>query len=204
VEFNVEIGTGFIPANTGKGLPIGVIPVDSIFTPVRRVNHSVESVVAGQYEDMDRLILEVWTDGTITGVEAISEGADILTKQLAIFRDVARMSILEDKKNLLRKVIPSEQYDMPVEQLSLSTRTQNCLRRGGIATVGVLLERSEESLPSLPNFGQKSKEEVIRAMEEMGLIIPTGKTGGKSEPAVRQADGTESNVESDETSNSGS
>jgi DNA-directed RNA polymerase subunit alpha len=200
VEFNVDIGKGFVPAGSSRGLPIGVIPVDAIFTPVQRVNHLVEPVMMGQEGTLERLTLEVWTDGTITGVEAISHSAEMLTRQLAIFRELARTTKMEAKKASLRLAISSEQYDMPIEQLGLSTRTQNCLRRGGIGTVGELLESSDDGLPSLPNFGQKSKDEVLKALEGLGVSIPSQKTAGASK-SVRGEGGKmemETEVGSDE------
>lgn len=176
-EFNVEIGRGYVPAETGKGLPIGVIPVDAIYTPMKRVNYTVDPIVVGQEGNFERLVLEVWTDGTIGGIEAISQAAEILTRQLAMFRDLAKVSVREGKKTSLRMSVPPEQYDMPLEQMGLSTRTLNCLRRGGMSTVGELLERSQEGLPNLPNFGQKSREEVLKALEEMGIHIASGEGG---------------------------
>lgn len=200
VEFNVEIGKGYIPADSGKGLPIGVIPVDAIFTPVRRVNYSVDSVIVRQEGNPERLVLEVWTDGTISGVEAISQAADMLTKQLSMFRDLARVSVQEGKKTSLRLSIPQEQYDMPLELVGLSTRTLNCLRRGGMSTVGELLEGSQDGLPMLPNFGQKSREEVLRAMEGMGIVMPSGEGG--DEAGYRQDPEVKEGAEPDETPSS--
>jgi len=176
-EFNIEIGKGYVPAESGKGLPIGVIPVDAIFTPMKRVNYSVEPITVAQEGNMERLLLEVWTDGTISGVEAISQAADILTRQLGMFRDLVRVSAREGKKTSLRLAVLPEQYEMPLEEVGLSTRTLNCLRRGGMSTVGELLERSQEGLPNLPNFGQKSREEVLGALEAMGVHIPSGEGG---------------------------
>ncbi|MDO8472282.1 MAG: DNA-directed RNA polymerase subunit alpha [Dehalococcoidia bacterium] len=191
-EFNIEIGKGYVPAETGKGLPIGVIPVDAIFTPMKRVNYTVDPIIVGQEGNLERLVVEVWTDGTITGVEAISQAADILTRQLSMFRDLARASVREGKKTTLRMSIPPEQYDMPLEQMGLSTRTLNCLRRGGMSTVGELLERSQDGLPNLPNFGEKSREEVLQALEGKGIHIAAAEGEGDAkqesveEPAAQE------------------
>ncbi|MBI2859534.1 MAG: DNA-directed RNA polymerase subunit alpha [Chloroflexi bacterium] len=201
-EFNVEIGKGYVPADSGKGLPIGVIPVDAIYTPTKRVNYSVEQIIVAQEGNLEKLILEVWTDGTVSGVEAISQAADILTRQLAMFRDLARASVREGKKSSLRMAVLPEQYDMALEQVGLSTRTLNCLRRGGMSTVGELLERSQDGLPNLPNFGQKSREEVLRALESMGVHIPSGdgeagpenvegEVGSQAQPAVTEVEGAD-------------
>ncbi|MBI2854256.1 MAG: DNA-directed RNA polymerase subunit alpha [Chloroflexi bacterium] len=184
VEFNIEIGKGYVPADSGRGLPIGTIPVDAIFTPIRRANYSVEPIIVGQESNLERLTLEVWTDGTISGVEAISQAADIMTRQLAMFRELATVSAREGQKTSLRMSILPEKYDMSLEQLGLSTRTLNCLRRGGMSTVGDLLERSQDGLPMLPNFGEKSREEVLRALEELGINIPRHEAPESGAPEV--------------------
>lgn len=171
VEFNVELGRGYVPADSGKGLPIGVIPVDAIFTPVRRVDYNIQPARVEEGSGYERLVLEVWTDATISPPEAVSQGAYILMRQLSIFRDLAELTPLESKKLPVRFSLSAEQYDMPLEQLELSTRTLNCLKRSGITTVGQFMERGEGGLLTIRSFGQKSREEMQRALEKVGLQI---------------------------------
>ncbi|MGD9116963.1 MAG: DNA-directed RNA polymerase subunit alpha [Dehalococcoidia bacterium] len=171
VEFDVELGEGYREAESGDNMPVGTIPVDSVFTPIRKVNYSVEPVHVSREMRRERLDLEVWTDGTITPVDAISRGAEILVEQLTPFIDYAKVSRLEEEKEMIRASISEEKYDMPVEQLDLSVRTMNCLRRGGIATVGELISRGEKGLLALHNFGQKSRQEVEEKLASLGLSL---------------------------------
>jgi len=173
VELDVELGEGYREAESGDDMPVGTIPIDAVFTPVRKVNFNVEPVHVSREMRRERLELEVWTDGTITPVDAISRSAEILVGQLTPFIDYAKVSRLEEEKELIRASISEEKYDMPVEQLELSVRTMNCLRRGGIATVGELISRGEQGLMALHNFGQKSKQEVEEKLASLGLsLIP--------------------------------
>ena len=185
VEFDVELGEGYRQAESSDNLPIGVIPIDAFFTPIRKVNFEVESTHIGQETSLKRLYLEVWTDGTISPEDAISRGASILTERLAPFVSYGKVSEMkvEEKEKRLRLSIPEEQYNMPVEQLNLSARTMNCLRRGDIATVGELINKEEElinkgekGLLSLRNFGQKSKQEVEERLKELGLSLTLQET----------------------------
>ena len=171
VELDVELGEGYREAESGDNMPVGTIPIDAVFTPVRKVNFNVEPVHVSREMRRERLDLEVWTDGTITPVDAISRGAEILVEQLTPFIDYAKVSRLEEEKELIRASISEEKYDMPVEQLDLSVRTMNCLRRGGIATVGELISRGEKGLLALHNFGQKSRQEVEDKLASMGLSL---------------------------------
>jgi len=183
VEFDVELGEGFREAESSDNLPIGVIPVDAIFTPVRKVNFTVEPTHVSREASHERLELEVWTDGTISPVEAISNSAKILTEQLSPFIDYARVSRIEAEKQFIRASIPDEKYNMSVEQLDLSVRTMNCLRRGGITTVGELISKGEKGLLSLHNFGQKSKQEVEERLKTLGLslVAPPGEGESQAE-----------------------
>jgi len=171
VEFNVELAVGYKEAESGENLPVGAIPLDAIFTPTRKVNFTIEPVHIGREISRERLILEVWTDGTIPPVDAISLGADILIKQLSPFADYLAVSQMEEEKQLIRLSIPDEKYNMPVEQLDLSVRTMNCLRRTNIATVGELIGKGEKELLGLRNFGQKSLQEIKERLEELGLSL---------------------------------
>ncbi len=182
VEFDVELGEGYREAESSDNLPIGAIPVDALFTPIRKVNFTVEPSHISRETSHERLELEIWTDGTISPEEAISESARVLTEQLDPFIDYARVSRIEAEKQLVRASIPDEKYNMPVDQLELSVRTMNCLRRGGITTVGELISKGERELLSLHNFGQKSMQEVTEQLEAMELSLsPLGEEEGEME-----------------------
>jgi DNA-directed RNA polymerase subunit alpha len=171
VELDVELGVGYKEAESSDNMPIGVIPVDAIFTPMRKVNFTVEPIHIGRESSLEQLYLDIWTDGTISPVDAISLGADILIKQLSPFASYARVSRLEVEEGRIRLAIPEEKCNIPVEQLDLSVRTMNCLRRGGIATVGEIIERGEKGLLSLRNFGQKSRQEIEERLRELELSL---------------------------------
>jgi DNA-directed RNA polymerase subunit alpha len=164
VELNVELGRGYMPARSADGLPVGALPVDAIFTPVRKVNFSVESIRPGQEGSPDKLILEIWTDSTIFPWEALTQSAGILVDQFSSFRDFEAP---------VARVLPvsTEQYDTPLEELNLSTRSYNSLKRAGIFTVGQLLEKGKEGLPPLPGLGAKSRAEVEELMAKLGSPV---------------------------------
>jgi len=204
-EFDVELGEGYRQAESSDNLPIGVIPVDAIFTPMRKVNFVVEPTHVGEETSLERLYLEVWTDGTISPEDAINRGAGILIERLTPFVDYARVSPkeMEGKEKLLRLSISEEQYNMPVEQLNLSVRTMNCLRRGDIATVGELINKEgelinkgEKGLLSLRNFGQKSKQEVEERLKELGLsLTPQDEQGTEEEKSTQQEEAAQIKVD---------
>ncbi|TET16931.1 MAG: DNA-directed RNA polymerase subunit alpha [Dehalococcoidia bacterium] len=171
VEFDVEVAEGYRQAESSDNLPVGTIPVDAIFTPVRKVNFTVEPTHVGRESSREQLYLEVWTDGTISPADAISHSAAILVEQLTPFVNYARVSLLKEEKELIRLSIPEELYNMPVDQLKLSVRTMNCLRRDSIATVGQIIAKGEQGLLSLRNFGQKSKQEIEERLKELGLSL---------------------------------
>ncbi len=181
VELDVELSKGYREAESTDNLPIGVIPVDAIFSPMRKVNFTIEPIYIGQETSRERLYLEVWTDGTISPAEAISQSAEILTEQLSPFANYARLSQVEAKEEPSRLTIPEELSNMPVEQLNLSVRTMNCLRRGGIATVGELVSKEEKDLMALRNFGQKSKQEIIDRLAALGLSLASHDKEGEEE-----------------------
>jgi DNA-directed RNA polymerase subunit alpha len=173
VEFNVEQGHGYVPAGESDDLPIGVIPTDAIFTPVRRVNYKVERTRMGQVSNYDRLVLEVWTDGTMTGVEAISQSADILLEQLALFSQLGKPAPPVVERGLgAGTVLTPDRYNTAIEDLSLSVRAYNCLKRSGLMTVGQVLEKSEDELLALRNFGRKSYEELKTRLRELDFLPP--------------------------------
>ena len=181
VEFDVEMGAGYRPAEPGDNLPAGTIPVDAIFAPVRKVNFSVEPAHAGRGTSRERLYLEVWTNGTIAPADAISKGADILIEQIIPFVDYSRVSQIAEEREALRAAISDDVYNMPVEQLNLSVRAMNCLRRSGINTVGELISMNINDLLSLRNFGQKSKQEIDKRLKDLGLSLGSGTSGTKSQ-----------------------
>ena len=184
VDLNVETGRGYLPATVSEGLPIGVIPVDAIFTPVRRVNFRVSNTRVGQDTNFDRLDLEIWTDGTIDGQQALSTASEILREQLAGFQmlsgEVQEAAVVADETEFF------EGHDMPIEQLQLSVRAYNCLKRSGLMTVGAVLEKSEEELLALRNFGEKSYFELKEKLVSAGFPAPRTDSHGDGAPAELQ------------------
>jgi DNA-directed RNA polymerase subunit alpha len=182
VDLDVELGTGYRPAESSDSLPVGTIPVDAIFTPIRKVNFTIEPIHIGQETSRERLYLEVWTDGTISPVGAISSAASLLVEQLTPFVDYGRVSQIEEEKKALRASIPKDLFNMSIEQLDLSVRAMNCLRRSGITTVGELISTGEKELLSLRNFGQKSKQEIDERLRSLGLSLSPDLEEALSQP----------------------
>lgn len=179
VELNAERGTGYVPAGAASGMPIGVIPVDAIFTPVRKVNYTVQHTRVGQMTNYDRLVLETWTDGTLTGLEAISQSAEILTDYLRRFSMLGKPVTPALERGLgIGSTLPPDRYNTPIEDLNLSVRAYNCLKRSGLMTVGQVLEKSEDELLSLRNFGRKSYDELRERLVELGFLEPSDLTSG--------------------------
>ncbi len=170
-EFDVELGVGYKQAEPGDNMTVGTILMDAIFAPVRKVNFTIEPIHVGWETSRERLILEVWTNDTISPIDAVSRGANILVEQLSPFVNYVKISEMKAEEELVHPAIPEEQYNMSVEQLDLSVRTLNCLRRGGITTVGELISKKEKDLLALRNFGQKSKREIVERLEELGLSL---------------------------------
>jgi len=170
VEFNVEQGTGYVPAGSDEGFPIGVLPVDAIFTPVLKVNYRVERTRVGQVTDYERLVLEVWTDETIGPMEAVSIAGQVLTNQFFLFTNVGKITETSGEKSTLALSLPPEIYNTPVERLELSARTFNCLKRAHIDMVGEVLEKEESELLQIRNFGEKSLRELNTKLHEMGFV----------------------------------
>jgi DNA-directed RNA polymerase subunit alpha len=175
VEFDIELGTGYKEAGSSDNLPVETIPVDAVFTPMRKVNFTIDPIHAGLLTSHERLTLDIWTDGTISPIDALSRSADILIRQFSPFSEYARASQVELEQKALRLSIPEEQYNMPVEQLDLSVRTINCLRRANIATVGELITKKEKDLLRLRNFGHKSLHEIGDRLRPMGLSLTLDK-----------------------------
>jgi DNA-directed RNA polymerase subunit alpha len=169
-------GRGYVPAelNRGPEQAIGTIPVDSIFSPVRRVSYEVEAARVGQRTDYDKLTLDVTTDGSLEPREAIGQAAEILIRQLAIFTDLDRIEGLAGGPVELGEVEVPQAHGMenfPIEELELGVRSYNCLKRVGIETIGDLVTKSEDELAAIPNFGKKSIEEVRETLAAHGLNL---------------------------------
>jgi DNA-directed RNA polymerase subunit alpha len=167
-------GRGYVPAelNRGPEQPIGVIPIDSIFSPVRRVSYDVEAARVGQRTDYDKLRLDVTTDGSLEPRDAIGQAAEILIKQLAIFTDLDRIEGFGETAAAETGIeIPAAHgmENFPIEELELGVRSYNCLKRVGIETIGDLVTKSENELAAIPNFGKKSIEEVKETLQSHGL-----------------------------------
>lgn len=178
-EFNVEIGRGYVPAGSTDGLPLEALPVDAIFTPVYKANFSVEPIHPGQEMSQERLNLEVWTDNTISPWQAVNQSAAILMDQFSSFRELVEAPAGQELKLTSELAASREQYNVPLEQLNLSTRSYNALRRANITTVGQLLEASREGLPPLPGFGAKSRTEVEELIKKLGFPIVARVRKGK-------------------------
>jgi DNA-directed RNA polymerase subunit alpha len=194
VEFHAQIGKGYVPA--AEGMPIGVIPVDAIFSPVRKVNYRVEKTRVGQSTNYDRLVLEVWTDGTLGPVDAVGQSADILMDQFSLFSAMGRpdLAVATGPSGSTGLALAPDRYNTPIEDLSLSVRAYNCLKRSGLMTVGQVLEKSEDELLGLRNFGRKSYDELRDRLIELGYVDgnaeglqPLVDTARVPQPAARAA-----------------
>jgi len=170
LELTVEKGKGFRSSDGREPSSLGVIPVDAIFSPIRRVNYSVENTRVGERTDLDSLIIEIDTDGTISPMDALVQAASLLIEQFSVFTELQQPSRRAERGSLSAGAIPSHILDMPIEQLDLSQRTYNCLKRSQITKVGEVMQMSEDELLSLRNFGQKSLEELRERLREHGLV----------------------------------
>ncbi len=172
-------GRGYSPAEVNKSedQPIGVVPIDSIFSPIRRTSYTVDTARVGQRTDFDKLTLEIETDGSIEPGAALREAAEILIKNLAIFTDADRVDELTSRNGAgdvvgaLDAAPQSSGDDRLIEELDVGVRAYNCLKRAGIQTIGDLVVRSESELNAIPNFGRRSTEEVIDALSQLGLSL---------------------------------
>ena len=174
MTLRLERGRGYVSAEKNKArditMPIGVIAIDSIFTPIHKVNYTVEDKRVGQSNDYDRLTLEVWTNGTLKPEEAVSGAASILTEHLASFvrltDTVLPVSMVQPEDDKKEKVL-----EMTIEELELSVRAYNCLKRAGINSVAELVQRNQEDMMKVRNLGRKSLEEVEQKLQELGLAL---------------------------------
>jgi len=184
MEMGVELGRGYKQAESGENMVVGAIPVDAIFSPVRKVNYSIEAIHRGTETSLERLVLEVWTDGTISPADAISQAANIAIDQLRPFSGSAEALLAGEEEETIGKV-SEEKYNMSVEQLDLSVRTINCLRHAGISTVGEVLAHGEKELLSLRNFGQKSLTELNEKLEQIDVKMG-GEEGDEEEEPTEE------------------
>lgn len=170
IEFNVEQGVGYQQAVQGdmsETTPVGVLPVDAIFSPVTKVNYNVERTRVGQVTDYERLVLEVWTDGTIKPVDAVREAADNLVNHFFLFSNLNK--VIEPGVERSSLVVSPEIFQTPIDRLELSPRTLNCLKRAHITKVGEVLEMPDEDLLKIRNFGEKSLTELREKLAEWGI-----------------------------------
>ena len=173
IRMTANRGRGYVPAERNKreDQPIGVIPIDSIYTPIERVNYRVENTRVGQVTNYDKLMLEVWTNGSLGPDEAVSLGAKILTEHLMLFvglnREAQEAEIMVEKEEDQKEKV----REMTIEELDLSVRSYNCLKRAGINTVQELTQKTEEDMMKVRNLGRKSLEEVQEKLSELGLSL---------------------------------
>ena len=174
MEIVIDKGRGYVPSERNKQKiqnVIGAIPVDSIYTPVLKVNYTVENTRVGQITDYDKLTIEVWTDGTISAKEAVSLGAKVLTEHLNLFVDLSdevyATDIMVEKDDKGKEKV----LEMTIEELDLSVRSFNCLKRAGINTVEDLINKSEEEMMKVRNLGRKSLEEVMAKLNALGFSL---------------------------------
>jgi DNA-directed RNA polymerase subunit alpha len=186
VTLTIGRGRGYVPAegNRGQAHTIGVIPVDSMFSPINRVAYDVEAARVGQRTDYDKLILDVTTNGSIDPKDAIAQGAEILIRQLAIFTDLEKIegypASSDGDGGGDAAIIPNAggMENFPIEELELGVRSYNCLKRVGIETIGDLVTKTESELAAIPNFGKKSIEEVKETLAQHGLNLRGGSSNG--------------------------
>lgn len=175
IEFQVEKGRGYSPASERGQSPIGELPVDAIFSPVRKANYTVERTRVGQMTNYDQLIMEIWTDGTMRPLDALREAARILVQHFSLVAGAEEAPLEEEE--VVEEGIPSRIYDTPIEELDLSVRVYNCLKRTGIAKVGEVLEKlaeGDDEMLTIRNFGTKSLVELKEKLAAKGFLGVTG------------------------------
>jgi DNA-directed RNA polymerase subunit alpha len=173
MEFTVERGRGYQPADVHGRLPIGELPVDAIFSPVRRCNYTVERARVGQMTNYDKVLIDIWMDGTFPPQQALSQSARILMQHFSLVAGVSEDVLLKEQEPEEPHGIPTEVYDAPIEQLDLSVRVFNSLKRAGVTNVGEVLEmlnRGEEAMLTIRNFGQKSLLELREKLSDRGYL----------------------------------
>ena len=186
MDLTVECGVGYQPAERPEAPPIGVIAIDAIFTPVRKVNYWVENTRVGQMTNYDKLTLEIETDGTITPEEALGKAADILVRNFSLFANIGMQALPAERTTSNIPQLPANMLDMPIEELDLPMRAYNSLKRNNIVKVGQLLQLSDDDLLRMRNFGKKSLDEMKERLRMRGFILPESE-----EPAAEDAEGAE-------------
>lgn len=173
LEMTVRMGKGYVPAerNLEENAPIGTIPIDAIFSPIRKVNFTVTNARVGQQTDYDRLLLEVWTDGSVLPADAVAYAAKILKDQSTVFINFDEEAELPDEPAHLEAGAVNENLYKPVEELELSVRAYNCLKNADIKYIGELVQRSEQEMLKTKNFGKKSLNEIKEVLTGMGLAL---------------------------------
>ncbi len=175
IEMVVEVGRGYSPAEERTRLPLGEIPVDAIFSPVRKAAYRVERTRIGQQTDYDKLNLEIWTDGTVSPEESLHKSANILVQHLTLLGD--NVPTMPEHTTQEEQGIPSRIYDAAIEELELTVRAYNCLKRAGITKVGEILkrmEKGEEEMLAIRNFGKKSLDELVDKLREKNYLNAPG------------------------------
>jgi len=173
IEMTVELGRGYSRSEDRGKLPIGELPVDAVFSPIRKVNYDIEAARVGQMTNFDSLTLEIWTDGTMRPEEALDQAAQLLIRHLSLFADVEAIMVEEEPEEAEEEGIAGRVFDTPIEELDLSVRVYNCLKRTGITKVGEVLEKmakGEDEMLAIRNFGQVSLEELREKLEEKGYL----------------------------------
>lgn len=189
IELNAQVGRGYSPAEERGRLPIGELPVDAIFSPIRRVNFEVERERVGQMTNYDRLILEIWTDGTMRPEEALSQAAQILINHLRQIAGVSEETLIAEEAQAEQPTAKSEVYHIPIEQLDLSVRVFNSLKRTGITTVGEvldMLDKGQDAVLAIRNFGEKSLNELRQRLIEKGYMTPEEATKPVGEASAQE------------------
>ena len=181
MDLTVERGVGYLAAERAEPLPIGVIPIDAIFTPVRRCNYTVENTRVGQMTNYDKLTLEIETDGTVTPEDALSRAAEILVQQFSLFTRAGKPLQFEPATSG-GPAIPANMLDMPIEDLDLPMRAYNSLKRNNIVKVGQLLQLTDDDLLRMRNFGRKSLDEMKERLRMRGFLAPEDAEAGADEP----------------------
>ncbi|MEZ4656588.1 MAG: DNA-directed RNA polymerase subunit alpha [Caldilineaceae bacterium] len=175
IEMVVEVGRGYSPAEERSKLPLGEIPVDAIFSPVKKAAYRVERTRIGQQTDYDKLNLEVWTDGTIAPEDSVRKSANILVQYLTLLAGAETVEV--EQPEVKEEGIPSRVYDAPIEELELTVRAYNCLKRAGITKVGEILrrmEKGEEEMLAIRNFGKKSLDELVERLQAKNYLNVPG------------------------------
>ena len=177
VEMTVELGRGYSPSEERGKLPIGELPVDAIYSPIRKVNYNIEPARVGQMTNFDSLTLEIWTDGSIRPEDSLEQSSQLLIRHLSLFADVEAIAVEEEPEAEEEESAAGRLHDTPIEELDLSVRVYNCLKRTGVTKVGEVLEKmakGQDEMLSIRNFGQKSLDELAEKLMSKGFLDSEG------------------------------